>query len=86
MRAMIGRRQVGEQTPVARARSTIFEAPRPSQQPSNSHSDDLSRKLEGLISDADKNMGSALSHQEALHDELKALTTQFKQVSTILLL
>lgn len=77
MRALIGRRQAGELTPVARTRSSIFDAPR--SLPS-SGSDEVSRKLEDLISDADKNLLQALSRQEALQDELKNLATQFREV------
>lgn len=78
MRALIGKRQTGELTSVARTRSSIFDTPR--SLPS-SGSDELSRKLEDLISDVDKSLVQALSHQEALQNELKALTAQFREVS-----
>ncbi len=84
MRTMIIRRQAGEQTPVARARSSVFEGPRSSQQTSNP--DDFSRKLEGLVLDVDKNLGSIVSRQETLQDEVKVFTTQYTQVGELFIL
>lgn len=80
MRALIGRRQTADVAPVARPqRASIFDAPRPLS--SSGGSDEFSRKLEDLISDVDKNLVQALSHQEIMQNELKALTGQFREVS-----
>jgi hypothetical protein len=80
MRALIGKRQTADLPPVARTQRTgIFEAPRPL--PSSGASDDVSRKLEDLISDVDKNLVQALSHQETMQNELKIITAQFREVS-----
>jgi hypothetical protein len=77
MRALISRRQTGEVSSVARARTNIFDAPRT--QPT-SGSDEITRKLEDLISDADMNLAQALSHQNMLQDELKSLTAHYREV------
>ncbi|KXN89579.1 Rho guanine nucleotide exchange factor gef2 [Leucoagaricus sp. SymC.cos] len=76
MRALIGKRQTADGVSGARTRTSIFDAPKtlPS-----SGSDEFSRRLDDLISDVDKNLVQALSHQEALQNELKTLNSEFRE-------
>ena len=82
MRALIGRRQAADLMPAIRAqRVNVYGETTSRLFPTASGgSDEFSRKLEDLISDIDKNLVQALSHQEALQNELKTLSTQFREV------
>lgn len=83
MRALIGKRQTADHLPAVRAqRTNIFGEMTSRVLPaaSGGGSDEFSRKIEDLFSDADKNLVQALSHQETLQTELKTLTTQLREV------
>lgn len=82
MRALIGKRQTADFLPAVRAqRTNIFGETTSRVLPAASGgSDEFSRKLEDLISDVDKNLVQALSHQETLQNELKTLSTQLREV------
>jgi hypothetical protein len=77
MRAMIGRRQAGELAPVGRSRTNVFDASRSHSSPV---SDESSRRLEDLISDADRNLAQAMTHHDELQGEFKNLAIQYKEV------
>ncbi|KAF5364100.1 hypothetical protein D9756_000374 [Leucocoprinus leucothites] len=80
MRALIGKRQTADYAPVAKVqRTSIFGEAAPRSLPAAGGSDEISRKLEGLISDVDKNLVQALSHQDALQNEIKTFTAQFRE-------
>jgi len=82
MRALIGKRQTADLLPAVRAqRTNIFGETTSRVLPAASGgSDEFARKMEDLISDVDKNLVQALSHQEILQNELKTLSTQLREV------
>lgn len=77
MRAMIGRRQAVEPAPVGRSRTNIFDTSRSHPSPV---SDESSRRIEDLISDADKNLAQAMNHHEELQSEFQNLVARHKEV------
>ncbi|EKM80039.1 hypothetical protein AGABI1DRAFT_57412 [Agaricus bisporus var. burnettii JB137-S8] len=76
MRAMIGRRQAVEPAPVGRSRTNIFDTSRSHPSPV---SDESSRRIEDLISDADKNLAQAMNHHEELQSEFQNLVARHKE-------
>ncbi|KAF9464393.1 hypothetical protein BDZ94DRAFT_1161981 [Collybia nuda] len=79
MRQLIGRRQ-GEGTPRSRPFSTAVDTP--TRNATSINISDLSRTIDTLVSDTDKNLSRATSNQEALQRDFKQVATQLKEKST----
>jgi CHAT domain-containing protein len=77
MRQLIGRRQ-GDGTPRSRARSIVLDTP--TRNSTSVNIADLSRSIDMLVSDADKDLSRAASNQEALQRDLKQVAIQLKEV------
>ncbi|KAF8076555.1 hypothetical protein FPV67DRAFT_1618362 [Lyophyllum atratum] len=79
MRHLIGRRQLeGETTSRTRARS-VFDGPTPAA--SSANMTHTARAIEALVFEADKNLGRAVSNQDAFRNGLKQMSVDLKQKS-----
>ncbi|TFK43736.1 hypothetical protein BDQ12DRAFT_752507 [Crucibulum laeve] len=81
MRQLIGRRQ-GEGTPIRRPVSTVFSTPTKSTPVLGTNLNDLSRSVDGLVSDANTSLLRALTTQETLQGDLQQLATTFREKIT----
>ncbi|KAJ3566313.1 hypothetical protein NP233_g7081 [Leucocoprinus birnbaumii] len=80
MRALIGKRQSADHAPSARTqRTTIFGEPAPRPLPTSGGSDEISRKVEDMITDVDKSLAQASSRADSLQSEVKSLNTQCRE-------
>jgi protein ECT2 len=77
MRQLIGRRQA-DGTPRSRPRSTVFDTP--SQSTTQPNVVDVSRSIESLVSEVDKDLSRAVSCQETLRQDIVEVTTGLKEV------
>jgi protein ECT2 len=78
MRQLIGRRQA-DGTPRSRPRSTVFDTPT-SQSSAQANVIDVSRSIETLASEADKDLSRAVSCQETLRQDIVEVATGLKEV------
>jgi protein ECT2 len=78
MRNLIGRRQ--EDIPRGRTRTAVFAIP---PRTSSETSEEVSRTLDMLVTDADQDLVKAQSHQDILQNELRRLASEFKEVLPI---
>jgi hypothetical protein len=79
MRQLIGKRLEGEYTPRSRA-GTLPSTP-PAQTTDTFSADGIVQTLQGVVSEADQHLSRAASKHETMHDDLKLLTSDLKEVS-----
>jgi hypothetical protein len=77
MRQLIGRRQA-DGTPRSRPRSAVFDTP--SQSSTQANVVDVSRSIETLVSEADRDLSRAVSFQETLRQDIVEMATGLKEV------
>jgi hypothetical protein len=77
MRQLIGRRQL-DVTPRSRPRSAVFDPP--SQSKSHTNVADVSRSIEALVSEAERDLCKAVSCQETLQKDIVGVAAGLKEV------
>jgi hypothetical protein len=77
MRQLIGRRQL-DGTPRSRPRSTVFDPP--SQSTNNANVADVTRSIEALVSEAERDLSKAVSCQETLQKDIVEVAAGLKEV------
>lgn len=74
---MLRHRQQGEGTPVKRRVGSVFDTP--THQTHNDTSQNFTRSVDVLVTEADKDLVKAIKNQDAIQAELARLAEEFRQ-------
>lgn len=81
MRQLIGKRYVGDVTPVTPQRNSMIDTPKRAPTKDSSQMEEFARTIEDYIFDADGDLAKAVSTQDTLQAEVRLLADSLKEVS-----
>lgn len=81
MRQLIGKRYVGDTTPITPQRHSMIETPKWAPTKDTLQMEEFARTVEDYIFDADGDLAKAVSTQDTLQVEIRLLADSLKEVS-----